>query len=300
MTKTVILVAGSAGIDNLTAMARSIGGEVLALVAGGRAAADAASGADVDTVLWLGEPGDAPLEAFAPAAATAALEVKPDVVLVASRDTDRVLAGAVAAALGAPVFTMASEVAAGKVTYARYGGITTETVQVSGPLVVIAEGGRVATGGSAPIEELAATPVGGLTVTETSPATHDQVDLTRARRIVSVGRGCKSSDDLPMVDALAKALGAEVACSRPLAEGLEWFTHDRYVGVTGQHVAPELYVALGISGQLQHVVGARDAATVVVVNTDADAPYFAETDFGIVGDLTKVVPALVNALGEPA
>jgi electron transfer flavoprotein alpha subunit len=123
------------------------------------------------------------------------------------------------------------------------------------------------------------------------------VDLSRAHRIVSVGRGCKSRDDLALVDALAKALGAEVACSRPLAEGLEWFTHDRYVGVTGQHVAPELYVALGISGQLQHVVGSRGAATVVVVNTDADAPYFAEADFGVVGDLTKVIPALIDALG---
>lgn len=99
-----------------------------------------------------------------------------------------------------------------------------------------------------------------------------------------------------MVEELAKALDAEIACSRPLAEGLGWLSRDRYIGVTGQHVHPDLYVAVGISGQLQHVVGCRDAGTVVVVNCDAKAPYFGECDYGIVGDLAQVVPALTAAL----
>lgn len=296
MSTIHILVAGDAGIDNLVATARKIGGETVAVVAGTREVADAVAASGVDRVQWLGDPAGRPLEAFAPAAAEIVAAAGPDYVLVASRSAERALVGAVAATLAAPVYTMVSDIEDGAITRALFGGIAQETVKVPGTAILVMEGGSPATGGSAPVEEVSGTVLDAVTVVESRAAEYQQVDLGKASRIVAIGRGLKAQEDVAMIEALAAALGAEVACSRPLAEGQEWFTHDRYIGVTGQHVAPELYVAIGISGQLQHTVGARGAGTVVVVNTDKDCPYMAETDYGIVGDLYTVVPALTEAL----
>ncbi|WP_124039069.1 electron transfer flavoprotein subunit alpha/FixB family protein [Neoactinobaculum massilliense] len=294
---TYILVAGDAGIDNLLALA---GSDSVAVVAGSREVADAVAASGVGAVKWLGEPGDTPLEAFAPAAAQVVAEGAPDIILATTRGADRVLLGAAAAKVGAPIFKMASDVKhegdTTTVTRSVYGGVAQNTVEVHGPVALLMEPGAPATGGSAAVEEVAGAPLEGVTITERRPADHDSVDLTQAAKVVAVGRGLKKQEDLPLIQGLADALGAEVACSRPLAEGLDWFPHDSYVGVTGQHVSPDLYVAVGISGQLQHTVGARGAKTVVVINSDKEAPYVQEADYAIIGDLYSVVPALTAAL----
>jgi hypothetical protein len=127
------------------------------------------------------------------------------------------------------------------------------------------------------------------------------VELGSAKTIVGIGRGLKARADLELVEDLAAATGAEVACSRPLAEGVDWVAKERYLGISGQHVAPDLYFAIGISGQIQHMVGVREAKVIVAINSDPAAPVFGECDFGIVGDLYEVVPALaaaVRALGS--
>lgn len=123
------------------------------------------------------------------------------------------------------------------------------------------------------------------------------VDLTQAERIVAVGRGIKGQEHLPIVQELAKALSAEVAASRPICDA-GWLPMDRQVGSSGQTVAPKLYLALGISGAIQHLVGMKGARTIVAVNKDVDAPIFEVADYGIVGDLFEVVPALTAALEE--
>ncbi len=123
------------------------------------------------------------------------------------------------------------------------------------------------------------------------------VDLTQAERIVAVGRGIKGQEHLPLVQELAKALDAEVAASRPICDS-GWLPMDRQVGSSGQTVAPKLYLALGISGAIQHLVGMKGARTIVAINKDADAPIFEVADYGIVGDLFEVVPVLTAALGE--
>ena len=123
------------------------------------------------------------------------------------------------------------------------------------------------------------------------------VDLTQAARIVAVGRGIKGQEHLPIVQELAKALDAEVAASRPICDA-GWLPMDRQVGSSGQTVAPKLYLAIGISGAIQHLVGMKGARTIVAVNKDADAPIFEVADYGIVGDLFEVVPALTAALGD--
>jgi electron transfer flavoprotein alpha subunit len=121
------------------------------------------------------------------------------------------------------------------------------------------------------------------------------VDLGQAPRIVAVGRGIKSQENLPVAEKLAKALGAELAASRPICDN-GWLPMERQIGSSGQTVAPKLYVALGISGAIQHLVGMKGSRTIVAINKDADAPIFEVADYGIVGDLFEIAPALTTEL----
>jgi electron transfer flavoprotein alpha subunit len=121
------------------------------------------------------------------------------------------------------------------------------------------------------------------------------VDLTAADIIVSVGRGIKEKENIPVVEALAQALGGELAASRPICDA-GWLPMDRQVGSSGQTVSPKVYIAVGISGAIQHLVGMKGAKTVVAINKDPDAPIFEVAQYGIVGDLFEVVPALVEEI----
>ena len=121
------------------------------------------------------------------------------------------------------------------------------------------------------------------------------VDLSQAERIVSVGRGIKGPEHLELVKKLAEALGAEIAASRPICDA-GWLPMERQIGSSGQTVAPKLYLALGISGAIQHVVGMKGSRTIVAINKDAEAPIFEVADYGIVGDLFEVVPAMIAEL----
>ncbi len=123
------------------------------------------------------------------------------------------------------------------------------------------------------------------------------VDLTAAPRIVSVGRGIKSEENLGLARELAEALDAELAASRPICDN-GWLPMDRQIGSSGQTVQPQLYVAVGISGAIQHVVGMKNAGTIVAINKDKEAPIFDLADVGVIGDLFEVVPALVKKLKE--
>ena len=124
------------------------------------------------------------------------------------------------------------------------------------------------------------------------------VDLSTAERIVSVGRGIKGPENLPIAEKLAAALGAELAGSRPVIDN-GWLPLERQVGSSGQVVSPKLYLALGISGAIQHVVGMKGAHTIVAINKDESAPIFEIADYGLVGDLFEIAPALIDELSEP-
>jgi electron transfer flavoprotein alpha subunit len=121
------------------------------------------------------------------------------------------------------------------------------------------------------------------------------VDLSQAERIVSIGRGIKGPEHIPVAQELAAAMKAELSASRPICDA-GWLPFERQIGSSGQTVAPKLYLALGISGAIQHVVGMKGARTIVAINKDADAPIFEIADYGITGDLFEVVPELVKAL----
>jgi len=137
-------------------------------------------------------------------------------------------------------------------------------------------------------------------VLSTRPRPSGGAELEGARVIVSVGRGLEGPDDLPLIDALARALGGVVGGSRPVTEHLGWLPLDAKVGLSGKTVRPDLYVACGISGQIEHVVGMRDSRVVVAINRDPDAPIFEEADYGVVADLYRLVPELTAALERRA
>jgi electron transfer flavoprotein alpha subunit len=124
------------------------------------------------------------------------------------------------------------------------------------------------------------------------------VDLTQSPILVSVGRGIKAPENIPLAEKLAKAMGGELCASRPICdEG--WLPMDRQIGSSGQTVAPKLYFALGISGAIQHVVGMKGSRTIAAINKDQNAPIFEIADYGVVGDLFEIVPALVEELEKP-
>jgi electron transfer flavoprotein alpha subunit len=121
------------------------------------------------------------------------------------------------------------------------------------------------------------------------------VDLSAAGIIVSVGRGIREADNIPLVQKLADALGAELAASMPICDA-GWLPMERQVGSSGQTVAPKMYMAIGISGAIQHLVGMKGSRTVVAINKDPNAPIFEVADYGIVGDLFQIVPELIEAV----
>jgi len=151
-------------------------------------------------------------------------------------------------------------------------------------------------GNGAPIEKLEVE-VGEIRMSPEPPfqEAKQAVDLTRAEIIVAVGRGIKSKENLALAENLAAALGGDLAASRPICDA-EWLPIDRQIGSSGQTVAPKLYIALGISGAIQHLVGMKNSGTIVAINKDAEAPIFDIADYGIVGDLFEAVPVLTEEI----
>jgi len=127
------------------------------------------------------------------------------------------------------------------------------------------------------------------------PRAASGVNLEEAEVVVAAGRGFKTKDDLKLAFDLAEALHGQVGCSRPLATDLGWLTDEYWIGLSGKNVRPKLYLGLGVSGQIQHVTGIRNSEVIVAVNSNKDAPIFKVCDYGIVGDLYKVAPALIAA-----
>jgi electron transfer flavoprotein alpha subunit len=156
----------------------------------------------------------------------------------------------------------------------------------------------LAVAGTAPVEALAVTMNPGEIRTRPLERFRESaraVDLGAAELIVAVGRGIKESENIALVQELATAMGAELAASRPICDA-GWLPMERQVGSSGQTVAPKMYMAVGISGAIQHLVGMKGARTIVAINKDANAPIFEVADYGIVGDLFQVVPELTAAL----
>ncbi len=175
-------------------------------------------------------------------------------------------------------------------------------VKASGPAIATFQAGAfradavVRGAAPAPVRTIAAA-VGTIRQKPEAPfrEAKQAVDLSQAERIVAVGRGIKEQDKIVLAEQLAAAMGAELGASRPICDA-GWLPMDRQIGSSGQTVAPKLYVALGISGAIQHLVGMKGSRTIVAINKDPESPIFESADYGIVGDLFEVVPALIKEL----
>ena len=234
-----------------------------------------------------------------------AAEVDATVVLLGSTRRGRELAGRLAQRLAAGCVTDATSLVVedGSLVAGRYnlGGATVQREAIGTPTQVVAvmpkvfEAGASAgeAGGVTAVTPALAAPAA--TVVDRRPKEGESVDLSAAPRIVGVGRGLGKREDVALGESLATALAAELACTKSLAD-FGWLPEDRIVGLSGAKTVPDVYLAVGISGQVQHTVGVSQAKVIAAVNTDKDAPIFALADYGIVGDLYKVVPALVERL----
>jgi electron transfer flavoprotein alpha subunit len=294
------------------AAGQSLGGELTVAVmgAGAAGAGQSLAGYRAAKVVVLDHPALGVYTASASVAALAWLIAaeKPDVVLLPHTYQTRDFAPRLAARLGRPLVSDAVSVIIneGAVVAERqfFQGKMAGTVRCdsNGPAIVTLQAGAYradeAEAGAAPVT--AVQPElgdAGPAVVPGEPYRESArtVDLSAAERIVAAGRGIKEEGNLEIVKELAEALGAELAASRPICDN-GWLGMERQVGSSGQTVAPKLYVAVGISGAIQHIVGMKGSKCVVAINKDPEAPIFESADYGIVGDLFEVVPAIIEEL----
>jgi electron transfer flavoprotein alpha subunit len=236
--------------------------------------------------------------------AQAAEKLGATVVVLSHTSTGKSLLGRLAARLNAGsvagVKSLPDLSGSGfKVTKGVYSGKAIATYDISSPIKLVSLGGNdipvQATGNEVAVESLdLAVPSSRVKVLNVKRQ-EGIVPLPEAVTVVSAGRGMKGPENWGMVEDLAKVMGATTACSRPVADA-DWRPHHEHVGQTGVAIRPNLYVAIGISGAIQHLAGVNQSKVIVVINKDPEAPFFKAADYGVVGDLFEVVPKLTEAM----
>ena len=181
-----------------------------------------------------------------------------------------------------------------------YGGSAIKTEKSPLPAVAIMNAGvfdASASSGVPEILELEGSAQDGLELVGTSALETSTVNLAAAKRVVGAGRGLVSADNIPALEKLAEILGAEIGCTRPAAEEENWFPKERYIGVSGCMIKPNFYLAVGISGQIQHMVGVNQANVIFSIDKNENAPIISQSDYSLIGDVGCVLPALIEQLG---
>lgn len=299
MQNAMVVLADDRRAGGIRAALSGIAENVTALAVGPRDLADEAASMGFAKVAWIEAAGDVPQEAFAPAAAKFAAEESPAVIVSNDGPVARALlaaaGGAVDATFVRPAIGVAEQDGKVAVDTEVANGEAVERVLVEGPAAFVYIGPDAEAGapGSADVQAIDAQPAAAR-ITDTVEAAGSGLDS--ADRIVGVGMGLGGKDNLALTDALASALGAEIACTLPACNDMHWYGPERVLGSSHNQAAPSLYIAVGISGSPNHTSGVRDAKKVVAINKDPDALIFKVADYGIVGDLEKVVPALTAAL----
>ncbi|BDE86570.1 electron transfer flavoprotein subunit alpha/FixB family protein [Intestinimonas massiliensis (ex Afouda et al. 2020)] len=303
--QTIFVMSDEASaLSELCAGAGAVAARVTAILFGSEAEAAGAAGCGADRLLYCQPSDGAVPEDYAAAVAQEVKKEASALVIVNNTIRGRCLAGKLGVLLDTAVLTSvnALERSGEELVCCRmvYGGMAQRSEVFTKPYGVLTVGGGVFEAAAEPAQAAVAPfeglPQGGLKRIACTPKKEGGVDLVAAKRIVDVGRGLAQEADLELCRKLAAALGAEVGCSRPVAENNKWLPKSNYMGITGVQVKPELIVALGVSGQIQHIGGINKSRVIVAVNKDKSAPIFKNADFGVVGDLYKVVPALIEKL----
>lgn len=286
--------------EELAYAARALGGEPVALYAGPREGAEQITGFGAK-VLYFGEiPAGAMAEDVVPCYEAAIKRENPVLVLSRAGKRDALVAGRLAVRLGVPAVNDVSSVAltdgGAEVQHMVYGGAAVRTERVgAGAIVLLAAGtfppDEVTAVGDI-VEQPETVEAGPVKLTGTEEKQEETVDLNAAKCVICVGRGIGSQENVDRALEIAHKLGGEVACTRPIAEGEGWLARSRYLGVSGATVKPQVYIGIGVSGQVQHTVGMNESAFVVSINKDKNAPLMKQCDVGIVMDADTALDVL--------
>jgi electron transfer flavoprotein alpha subunit len=262
-----------------------------------------------DEVLVLSPPAkEQPLESYVPVIIEEALQQDPDIFLIGATQRGKEMAARIAASLntglcsGCTGFSLDQEKKQLVMERMIFGGAAVQTVVCSTrpQMATIPprtfEPALPVEGKEGKVRVLPAAPASSVTLVGRTPKVNEGVDITEAKVVVCVGRGVEKQEDIVLAKELAQVMGGEVGCSRPVAEDLRWMPEDLYLGISGKKVKPDLYVGVGVAGQIQHISGIRDSKVIVGINRDENAPIFEAADYGIVGDLYDVVPKLIKEL----
>jgi len=295
-------------------LAEKMGTTVSALLAGNPDAARDYIAHGADEVLLLPPlAADQSPEAYLPVIADEAGKADPDVFLCTATARGKELAARIATRLATGLCSSCIALdydENGKVIQMQrlaYGGTALQKmiclmrpVMATIPMRTFAPAAAEA-GRKGSVRELPGSPLATVKVLERKVRTRETKDITEAKIVVSVGRGFEKPEDLALARQLADALGGEIGCTRPISEENHWLPEELCIGLSGVQVKPDLYLGLGVSGQIQHVTGIRNAKVIAAVNKDENAPIFGVADFGIVGDLYDVAPKLIQELkrGSP-
>lgn len=289
-------------------LVESTGGKTAAIIVGGdQDAADAIS-MGADHVYLITQPTDRPLDDAVPTIAEIVTKHEPDLILIGATRRGKAIAARLAAAIDTAAIVdikgIEPDDGSVKARHMVFGGAAIQVEKSLGNVTVATVGQSQFTpetadpSHSGQVEAVEfVEPAVKVTKIESKPKPVSSVDLSTSKVVVCAGRGFQAKEDLSIAADLADTLDGDVGCTRPLTEGEEPFMEaERYIGVSGKTIKPDLYIGVGVSGQTQHTVGMLESKLVVAIDKNPNAPMFRQCDFGVVGDLYEVVPALTQAL----
>lgn len=296
--KNVFVISEDEGsIASLVTAAKNFGENVTLIFSGERSSAVGA-----DKAYYLGEMKEESFLNYIPSVLELCRELNPELILTDVSKNGRLVAGVISGTFGAGIVSDVSALSVedGSVTSVRmvYGGTAFKTEAVSSPMTVACVGAGVFEAAElAPCEDISDLAVkASVRFVEKRPVPVTKVNLSAAKRIVAAGRGVADESVLETVRDFAGSVGAEVGCTRPVAEEQKWMPRETYIGVSGAMLKPDIYFGIGVSGQIQHMVGVNGANTIIAINKDKNAPIFQQCDYGLVANLTDVLPGLKERL----
>jgi electron transfer flavoprotein alpha subunit len=298
------IISDERRVGSLLDAAKKLGGQTTAVVIGSRSLADSVADYGFNQVLLFETEMGFPAEAYGNQIADAAAEATPHVVLSTDAPTSRLVLGACGAKLHAAVISDicaigvdGSDVAVSRTTADSK---ALEDLLVSGPLALIYVGEDAQSSGASALVEQQSTRIPDRTqrIIEIVEPVSSATSIHTATRIVAGGMGLGNKDNVRLLEKLADAAHAEIACTLPPCDDMRWFPSERVVGSSHNSISPELYIGVGISGQPQHCSGIRDAKVVVAINNDPENRFFKNCDYGILGNLEDIVPVLTAALKD--